>query len=224
MNKKRKLDNKDNKENSAEPTWWKIDFLSVLKCPKRGRYVVTRKFISGGELLFIEYPSPVQKDNVDLRLKELYPANMNKIPSENWVQDVMEHNCFGHSFPKKVNVKKGSLVYLHASLFNHSCLPNLRVQVTGDKCELRIWTLCDIQAGEELNVSYIGLIGASQNKKKRLDDLSTWFEICSCKMCVLPRNQSGTKIMRKLIQPLRDMQEIIINRNTLVPDLPLCTL
>ncbi|CAK9438587.1 uncharacterized protein LODBEIA_P28110 [Lodderomyces beijingensis] len=73
----------------------------------------------------------------------------------------------------------GFAVYPSASLFNHSCEPNIKkIRMKND---LRFVALRDIQKGEELCISY----GNHQDEDvdERQKQLSEWFFTCSCAKC-----------------------------------------
>ncbi|EIW79553.1 SET domain-containing protein [Coniophora puteana RWD-64-598 SS2] len=71
-------------------------------------------------------------------------------------------------------------VWVSASLFNHSCAPNVRKKRSGRSLEF--FTLRDVKEGEELRISY-----ASTDKPvgERREALRTsWFFDCMCSRCV----------------------------------------
>ncbi|KAJ3064617.1 hypothetical protein HDU98_011982 [Podochytrium sp. JEL0797] len=85
-----------------------------------------------------------------------------------WYCDQMTRlnlNAMQTWFPASREGKKepvvGTALYLFASMLNHSCVPNVRVDWVDDNV-IRVIAEKDIEAGEELNISYIGEVDATQ--------------------------------------------------------------
>ena len=73
----------------------------------------------------------------------------------------------------------GSSLHPSASFVNHSCLPNAFSQINGD--ELKLYTLYPVEAGEELNISYIEPELAQKERRLRLKE--TYGFDCICRRC-----------------------------------------
>jgi hypothetical protein len=81
-------------------------------------------------------------------------------------------------------------IFIRASRFNHSCLPNARYSFNAATGKIRIYALRDIDVGEEILVSYIagrGVYGSNRdNRQKRLTGLGF---TCVCSVCTLPQTE-----------------------------------
>lgn len=73
----------------------------------------------------------------------------------------------------------GSSLHPSASFVNHSCLPNAFSQIVGD--ELKLYTLYPVEAGEELNISYIE--PELPLKERRTNLKETYGFDCICRRC-----------------------------------------
>ncbi|KAL5370967.1 hypothetical protein DPSP01_014567 [Paraphaeosphaeria sporulosa] len=79
-------------------------------------------------------------------------------------------NAFGDS----------NAVYLHASRFNHSCIPNVEVHWNPALEKQTCHAIRDIKAGEELTITYIPLYLARIERQARLHH---WGFQCACAAC-----------------------------------------
>lgn len=219
---------------NVAPSYWSHPFLKIRKS-EYGRYVYTAKKIIAGEVVMLE--DPVNLYANDFRLKELYPANIKirknqKNLSEEIIADVVDYNCFSyepikvkpkgkgaaataaHGKKTKTKVKVGkydtSLVFLNASMFNHSCTPNATFHFVGsEKKIIKISALTDIEEGDEVTISYVGLYGVRHSKKGRQKDLENWFKKCGCPICLKPYTESSEQKMKKILAPLIKASDVI---------------
>ncbi|KAL6771041.1 hypothetical protein ACKKBF_B33685 [Auxenochlorella protothecoides x Auxenochlorella symbiontica] len=76
----------------------------------------------------------------------------------------------------------GSAVYALASLFNHSCDPCLDVQFPGNNALLTLRAARDVDAGEQLTISYVD-VGAGVTQRQRSLHHAYGFR-CRCARCV----------------------------------------
>lgn len=79
-----------------------------------------------------------------------------------------------------------------ASLFNHSCVPNLARVQNGRK--LRFFALSDVSQGETLNFSYID---PCQTQVRRQLELASWGFTCQCPRCTEPKTAFGANLCDK---------------------------
>ncbi|KAF9238974.1 SET domain-containing protein [Melanogaster broomeanus] len=70
-------------------------------------------------------------------------------------------------------------IWISASYFNHSCAPNLRKKRQGRV--LHFETTREIQAGEELCISYIETDSPVNQRRRELEE--SWFFTCRCYLC-----------------------------------------
>lgn len=76
----------------------------------------------------------------------------------------------------------GYALYPSASLFNHSCLPNVRKAREGRRW--RFWSSRDIGVGEEVCITYLGGDERTMNVQERRDRLKGGWEFdCACQGC-----------------------------------------
>ncbi|OQR95388.1 histone-lysine N-methyltransferase ASHR1-like isoform 2 [Thraustotheca clavata] len=88
-------------------------------------------------------------------------------------------NCNAFTVSTLELVPVGIGFYPRATLFNHSCLPNCIATFDGRNIEVR--TLCHIELGQELTISYIELIQTRATRQKEL--ASSYFFNCTCLRC-----------------------------------------
>ncbi|KAJ3122960.1 hypothetical protein HK100_011785 [Physocladia obscura] len=112
--------------------------------------------------------------------------------SLNWYTSQMMRlnlNTFQTSF-LPINSKEpviGSCLYLYASMFNHSCQPNVTVDWVGNN-NINAYAHTDIKNGDELFISYIGHIDENENDETILANRREYFRfnygfICTCSVC-----------------------------------------
>ena len=78
-------------------------------------------------------------------------------------------------------------LWLRASRFNHSCLPNTHHSNAEDAPYMKIYTRRDVKAGEELTTTYLDHMEPSAKRRHRL---RTQYQIhCTCEACIGPRVQ-----------------------------------
>lgn len=70
-----------------------------------------------------------------------------------------------------------------ASRFNHACVPNVESRITADG-RYQAKLLRDVEAGEELTVTYIWDEERSSAKERRFELLKKWGFECLCPPCV----------------------------------------
>ena len=90
------------------------------------------------------------------------------------------------SYDEHLRFLSGTGLYETASMFNHSCDPNLLHYSIGDVTIFRTNRL--IRANEELYISYIGSDLLCESKSIRDEFLDSRDFICSCSKCVLPES------------------------------------
>jgi SET and MYND domain-containing protein len=76
----------------------------------------------------------------------------------------------------------GSAVYLLASLFNHSCDPNVNVAWPAGTATVKFTAARDIDPGEQLTISYINQAMPVAARQQVLE-FSYGFQ-CHCALCV----------------------------------------
>ena len=71
------------------------------------------------------------------------------------------------------------------SRINHSCVPNAENHFNPTLGRLTLHACRDIEAGEQILVSYIGS-SSFRTRKQRADELSDWEITCGCAACIDP--------------------------------------
>ncbi|KAK0199729.1 hypothetical protein DFS33DRAFT_1267930 [Desarmillaria ectypa] len=73
----------------------------------------------------------------------------------------------------------GFAMYIWGSYFNHDCSPNVRKQREGRS--MQFYATRDIEAGEELCISYIDVNDPVEKRREEL--ASEWYFTCLCRRC-----------------------------------------
>ncbi|KAG6293351.1 hypothetical protein E4U09_003030 [Claviceps aff. purpurea] len=91
-------------------------------------------------------------------------------------------------------------VFLEASRINHDCDNNALHEWNARIKQHTVHTIRDIDAGEEITISYVELLEKRESRQKTLRELFGF--TCSCRLCSLPDEQSQERD-RKLDQIAR---------------------
>jgi SET and MYND domain-containing protein len=106
-----------------------------------------------------------------------------------WLSDITEHQLLDVVLKTRNNmfnvfrsssISLGWGVYVEASLFNHSCQPNVCLFRMPDTPAFQFLAINDIKKGEELNVTYLGY-GDLEHRRSHL--LEHYFFKCDCVRC-----------------------------------------
>lgn len=123
----------------------------------------------------------------------------------------IKSNFFGvWSMNGNTAVWSGASVYIRCSFFNHTCFPNCLVaQETKPSQQLldrnsigaifTVRSVCDIEEGEELSLSYIPLDVTTEKRRNHLN--TNWMFTCSCERCMDP--ESDTKPIDAFCCPIK---------------------
>lgn len=106
---------------------------------------------------------------------------MSQLASEQIVQlfGIVYSNA--HAF--YVNQKHaGTALFLHGSMFNHSCIPNCCFTVSNDTITVRL--IRNVCKGEELCIHYCDLLLPTHKRLKYLEQSK--FFTCKCERCISP--------------------------------------
>merc|ERR1719362_578186 len=127
---------------------------------------------------------------------ELYPPQASELPPSMTIEELRrvasKVDCniiriviLSSVHEKWTGVESGDVscaVYQACSRFNHSCEPNIGRRFDADGC-MSLHTLRDIEAGEEMTISYLGDAELLQNTERRRWQLQPWGFRCSCPRC-----------------------------------------
>jgi hypothetical protein len=100
-------------------------------------------------------------------------------------------------------------IYLLASRFNHSCLPNTAHVYNPSLDKETFHTIQDIGAGEELLISYMD--GSNWVRSKRQDYLQKWGFECHCPACEDTSEGRAKEEKRLILSQLSDDLEDLLN-------------
>lgn len=109
-------------------------------------------------------------------------------------------------------------VFLLASRFNHSCMPNVHYSwqhKLGSSGPQVFHALRDIAPGEELTISYLGIRGTVDSATNRQERLMSCFKFkCVCSCCVLTgsarlESDSRRKEIDDMVQAVMDNREVV---------------
>jgi len=95
----------------------------------------------------------------------------------------------------EVRMLEGWGVFPAASLFNHSCLPNLYIQCGGkasDRGSLTFRVMRAVTKGSPLTISYGKSCGRQSMVSRRATFRNTWHFVCSCERCLGAVAQMGS--------------------------------
>ena len=152
--------------------------------------------------------------DLETRLREVLPEDINP----KLLLRAVQLNSLGYyTFPELVNYDDGlrflagTGIYKDASMFNHSCNPNVNHYSIGDVTFVR--ALVDIDIGEELFISYIGRDLLVEAKSIRHDFLDGRDFECACSRCSSPVESPdpwleelgvGTRVKLRLLKSHED--------------------
>jgi hypothetical protein len=121
------------------------------------------------------------------QLRAILPVDIH--PDE--VVRAVQLNSLGfYTFPELCSYNEhfrfltGTGLYKHASMFNHSCDPNVNHYSIGDVTIFRL--IRDVQPGEQLCISYIGSDLLCETRSVRHEFLSARDFTCMCSKCACP--------------------------------------
>lgn len=110
------------------------------------------------------------------RLYDLYEAEVRK-STKGLSEDMVE--CIARVAATRSSNSYGSGVYELSSRFNHSCTPNCN-QVDAGKGKMAVYSVRDVEAGEELTASYTDIDQPHEARQRHLDHYGF---VCDCPAC-----------------------------------------
>ncbi|KAK1757040.1 hypothetical protein QBC47DRAFT_342056 [Echria macrotheca] len=107
-------------------------------------------------------------------------------------EDVIGTNSFQLSV-----AERGYLgLFPEVSRINHACKPNAHIHFSETTLAMTVWSARDIEAGEEITISYAGVDLPSVPRREMLS--STWGFDCSCSLCTAPETERKASDDRRL--------------------------
>jgi hypothetical protein len=104
------------------------------------------------------------------RIREQHNARCATDPS---LVSIFQTNC--------MEMGQGAAIFLHAARFNHCCNPNACFSWNSKIGKETIHAMSDIEAGEEITISYCDMI---HEKRLRAYELKHYGFVCDCRACV----------------------------------------
>lgn len=90
-------------------------------------------------------------------------------------------------------------LFANVARINHSCAPNARASYRPHSGAEVVYSLCDIAAGEEIEIAYFDLTMDAFQRKARARN---WGFECRCRACEMPARQY--KVYAKLLNDIRE--------------------
>ena len=86
----------------------------------------------------------------------------------------------------EVHKGQGRAIFPTFSFLSHSCINNARhiIEPFGDKFKISLYAQVDIEANEELTITYINLLRPTFERREKLEYL--WHFVCQCPRCQDP--------------------------------------
>jgi hypothetical protein len=133
-------------------------------------------------------------------MRQLYTTANLARSLDRWLEAVDSHVIFECLLRIRTNtfaitnasgLRVGSGLYIQASLFNHSCQPNLTYRRAATGANLEFTALGDIPVGTELTISYVS---SEKLEERRAWLLQSHFFLCACERCCAEeRNRETAK-------------------------------
>ncbi|KAI1103008.1 SET domain-containing protein [Jackrogersella minutella] len=185
----------------------------VDEVPGKGVGIVADRNIRKGEVILVRTPALMVQTAPHVEMEQgardvLYNIAVDKLPEKGNalfmgqmgrdIHDKIETNCF-QVYIDGANESGSHLgCYPEISRFNHDCRPNIHyriVNMTHTTVAAR-----DIEAGEELSISYIELKLSREERRSRL---RRWGFECSCSHCRMSDDEVAASDAR-----LREIEEL----------------
>jgi hypothetical protein len=86
---------------------------------------------------------------------------------------------------------EGSGLYELQSMINHSCEPNAEIKFADNNSTLTLMSVKDIEAGEEIYISYLNECELQSSRHSRQKTLrENYLFICECERCEREKDQA----------------------------------
>lgn len=172
--------------------------FSIQPVPGKGNGVIATSAIAKGTRIHAESPIITLPTFDEARnapaLNELVLKQLRSLTRDQQRHFFSLRNIHGMSLPIPLGIVETNAlafgpggeggVFLTASQFNHDCLPSARSNWNVKLGMMAIHALCDIEAGQEITITYINL----ETRAERQRILQDGFHFtCVCKICTLPQ-------------------------------------
>ncbi|KAI1074004.1 SET domain-containing protein [Whalleya microplaca] len=197
--------------------------------PGKGVGLVADRLIRQGEIVMTKTPAMMVQAAAHVGLEAedrtaLYDAAVDKLPGPRYdafmrqmgrdVYDKIETNCFQVQIDGANKFGTHLGCYPEVSRFNHDCRPNLNYRITN--ATHTTVAVRDIQPGEELSISYIGMLYPRAERQKLLRH---WGFNCTCSHCAVPKREAAASDARIakigiLEKALENFNETVVTAET----------
>ena len=160
--------------------------IALVVARALNRKVLEWKGYEEWEISFLARPEklpPLKESGFKKLLQFMWPLVLRSITTEEMLYDTYCKIALNASQSSKLSGVSAMAVYTNFSLFNHCCVPNCAWKMeNGVKI---VYTLKDIEKGEELCISYISDIHRLLPGNFRREKLMSVFGFeCRCSVCV----------------------------------------
>ena len=200
---------------SADPP---IGPYIVKKSPGKGQGVFAARDVRIGERVLVEKPffvvtRPYDKHKVLLQFErmplprrkqymQLYCPDRSDNPYMTDVMRIFEANCF--------NIGDKAALFLTATRFNHSCLPNVYYSWSEKRNEIVFHSMINIPDGEEMTICYGFPFLACLERHSELRFYNFW---CRCPACQTETSFGRASEARRLEMKALNEQIIMFQSN-----------
>ncbi|CAI6332522.1 unnamed protein product [Periconia digitata] len=178
------------------------DWLEVQDIPGKGKGLVAKELLKKGKIIMVDAARVITSSKVPFHVQpgeglKLYDSAVDRLPPKDrslvlaldrskkstGADDILKTNSFGCLFPDGSEGEGDGYLCLFplVSRINHACRPNANAKFMPRTLLMEIKALRDIQAGEEISISY----GRVDLKHAERQDLyqKGWHFTCTCPLC-----------------------------------------
>ncbi|KAK5988286.1 SET domain-containing 5-like protein [Cladobotryum mycophilum] len=176
-----------------------IDPFEQREIVGKGIGLVAKRFLEKGELIIWEPPSlmvhlDMRDDVPEEQRLAMQRAAVDALPLKaksetlglmgHWggdpIEDRLDTNSFTVTLEKRMD---HHALFTQTSRLNHACRPNCYYLFDRETLTHSVYTIRDVQPGEELSISYIDPVATYA---ERQEEIRNWGFNCSCFACMLP--------------------------------------
>ena len=190
----------------------------VKKSPGKGQGVFAARDVRKGERVLVDKPffvvtRPYDKLKVLLQFERMplprrkqymqfYCPDRFDNPYMTDVMRIFEANCF--------NIGEKAALFLTATRFNHSCLPNMYYSWSEQRNEIVFHSVIDVPDGEEMTICYGWPFLACLERHSQLRFYNFW---CRCPACQTETSFGRASESRRLEMRALDEEIIMFQKN-----------
>ncbi|KAI0804252.1 hypothetical protein GGR55DRAFT_698915 [Xylaria sp. FL0064] len=192
----------------------------IVDIPPKGKGVVATRNISRAEAIMSDWASVVLDLSFPKAMKQQVGHQFLHLAAEQ-LSDPGKVLALGRSSTKAVDIMEDILgtnafsytlgddshmaLYPEVARINHACKPNAFVRFSPTSFDVKVVAFRDIEAGEEITISYIPL---NHPREKRQRDLRRWGFECKCSLCTASKTEIAASDYRR--EKIASLQEKIM--------------